>query len=392
MDTNDDYYKLTLQQQRFCDEYLIHFNAFKAAANAGYSENTARKGELLHLPKIQLYLKDQMRRTQSRLEITHDMILTELAKIAFSNMGNYFDEYAVLKPMHRLSADEKAAISQYQVLDATDEYGHRVGELSKIKLHNKMAALDKIARHLGFYEVSRKSESPEVGKMEGEYQVASITYQDEEGEDGLEVGKMEVEESGIDTPLTTSRSELGTGSLERSSASLDIPFQFPPTGMGATGSDVAGWGLFARLEAETPPYTLPEGGQPTNGSSFMPKKQAQMNNRTDPTLLKSENMENILTLSPLYLMTDGLNDRMIEVRHQLLKDSMTDGLNDRVIELNRRTNLDGAELSSEIATSSQPLAGELLAMTFEREFALGTGADTGPSTGSGQAVVKACAV
>src|SRR6202012_5607910 len=121
MNTNDEH-NLSHQQQRFCDEYLVHFNAFKAAVNAGYSENTARKGELLHLPKVQYYLQDAMRKTQSRLQITHDMILSELAKIAFSNMGNYYDEYAVLKPMNQLTNDEKAAISQYQIMDAMDNY------------------------------------------------------------------------------------------------------------------------------------------------------------------------------------------------------------------------------------------------------------------------------
>jgi phage terminase small subunit len=142
---------LTLQQKRFCDEYLVSFNAYRAAMLAGYSENTARKAELLHLPKIQDYLKAAMNKTADRLQITHDMILRELAKVAFSNMGNYYDNNGVLKPMNELTDDEKAAINQYQVLDAVDGDGQRIGELSKIKLHNKMSALDKIARHLNFY-------------------------------------------------------------------------------------------------------------------------------------------------------------------------------------------------------------------------------------------------
>jgi hypothetical protein len=180
--------RLTHQQQRFCDEYLTHFNAFKAAVNSGYSENTSRKGALLHVPKIQHYLKEAMNRRSQRLEITHDMILRELSKIAFSNMGNYYDEYACLKRMNELTVDEKAAISFYDITEVQDGEGYRVGMQSRIKLHNKMSALDKIARHLGFYGVavkqnqepriktqdeeslrqeSPKSESPEVRKMDG---------------------------------------------------------------------------------------------------------------------------------------------------------------------------------------------------------------------------------
>lgn len=35
--------KLTLKQQRFADEYIIHANVVRAAINAGYSENYANK-------------------------------------------------------------------------------------------------------------------------------------------------------------------------------------------------------------------------------------------------------------------------------------------------------------------------------------------------------------
>ncbi|OCX50677.1 hypothetical protein BEL04_23210, partial [Mucilaginibacter sp. PPCGB 2223] len=182
-ETNELYGKLTHQQQRFCDEYLTHFNAFKAAINSGYSENTSRKGALLHVPKIQHYLKEAMNRRSRRLEITHDMILRELSKIAFSNMGNYYDEYACLKRMNELTVDEKAAIASYDITEIQDGEGYRVGMQSKIKLHNKMSALDKIARHLGFYGVSG------VGK----YQVASIKYQEEDSPmyESPEVGKTE---------------------------------------------------------------------------------------------------------------------------------------------------------------------------------------------------------
>jgi hypothetical protein len=106
-----------------------------------------------------------------KFEVTHEMILRELYKIAFANMGNYYDDNAVLKPINQLSDDEKAAISQYQLIDCIGDYQERAGELSKIKLHNKLSALDKIARHVGFYlkkSESRRSESREVRVEESE--------------------------------------------------------------------------------------------------------------------------------------------------------------------------------------------------------------------------------
>jgi phage terminase small subunit len=190
---------LTLQQQRFCDEYLVSFNAYRAATCAGYSENAAHKAELLHLPKVQAYLKAGMAKNAERLQVTHDMILRELAKIAFSNMGNYYDDTATLKPMYALTSDEKAAISQYQIMDSLDQDGNRVGELSRIKLHNKMSALDKIARHVGFY--SEKTQELRVKNQEvlNQTQESGAKNQDEEGlvvnGDGELVAELTTEEA-----------------------------------------------------------------------------------------------------------------------------------------------------------------------------------------------------
>ena len=182
---NDFYGKLTHQQQRFCDEYLTHFNAFKAAVNSGYSENTSRKGALLHVPKIQHYLKERMAARSQRLEITHDMILRELSKIAFSNMGNYYDEYACLKRMNELTVDEKAAIAYYDITEVQDGEGYRVGMQSRIKLHNKMSALDKIARHLGFYGTAVKQNQEPRIKSQDEVAAAVAVAGEFEEEGGL---------------------------------------------------------------------------------------------------------------------------------------------------------------------------------------------------------------
>jgi phage terminase small subunit len=143
---------LSYKQQKFCEEYLLNFNAYRAAISAGYTENTARKGDLLHVPKIQAYLKDAMSRSAARAELTHDMLLRELIKIAFCSMGDYYDDQGDPKRMHELTDDEKAAISYFERKDVEGEEGYIKGEVFKIKLHNKMAAIDKLCRHTGFYK------------------------------------------------------------------------------------------------------------------------------------------------------------------------------------------------------------------------------------------------
>ena len=51
--------KLTARQERFCREYIIDYNATKAAVRAGYSEKTAKSigSENLTKPDIRTYIK-----------------------------------------------------------------------------------------------------------------------------------------------------------------------------------------------------------------------------------------------------------------------------------------------------------------------------------------------
>ena len=154
----DTFEQLTFKQQKFCTEYLISFNAYRSAIIAGYSVNSARKCELLHIPKIQAYLKETMNKSAARAQITHDRILREYEKIAFSSMGDYFDERGVSKQMVELTYSERAVLSYYEMVNTVDDNGFVVGEKVKIKLHNKMAALDKIARHTGFFNA--KADKP----------------------------------------------------------------------------------------------------------------------------------------------------------------------------------------------------------------------------------------
>lgn len=59
--------KLTAKKQRFCDEYLISFNATQAAIKAGYSEKTAySQGQrLLKNVEVKAYLDEQKERIHS---------------------------------------------------------------------------------------------------------------------------------------------------------------------------------------------------------------------------------------------------------------------------------------------------------------------------------------
>ncbi|WP_295655623.1 terminase small subunit [uncultured Mucilaginibacter sp.] len=150
-----DAFTLTPKQQRFCDEYLIDMNATRAALRAGYTQATAMNGQLMEMPKIQAYLKERTAEAAQKLQVSHETLLGELMKVAFANMGDYFGDDGRVKAMQDIVDDKKSAIWSLKVSEG--KYGTTV----QLRLHNKLAALEKIAKHIKFYEVEQKKPEPQ---------------------------------------------------------------------------------------------------------------------------------------------------------------------------------------------------------------------------------------
>lgn len=75
--------KLTVKQQRFCDEYLIDLNATQAAIRAGYSEKTARQtaAENLSKPYIREYIDKRLAEKEAELIADQDEVLQMLTRV-----------------------------------------------------------------------------------------------------------------------------------------------------------------------------------------------------------------------------------------------------------------------------------------------------------------------
>lgn len=169
--------KLTAKQQRFVEEYLIDLNATQAAIRAGYSEKTAAsQGQrLLNNVEIASAVSVAQMARSKRTEITQDRVLAELAKIGFSDIRKAV-KWGV-SPHD--SQDENADANGLNIYpvelvsSATidDDTAAAVSEVSltqtgvKIKLYDKLAALDKIGRHLGMFEGTQGEGGEEAKRM-----------------------------------------------------------------------------------------------------------------------------------------------------------------------------------------------------------------------------------
>lgn len=139
------------KQERFCQEYIIDLNGAAAATRAGYSENTAKEqaSRLLTNVNVQEKIQKLMAERSIRTKTTQDMVLRELAKIAFSNMRNYASwssDTVTLIDSHDLTDDNAAVVVNISKTTTKD------GGSIKFKLHDKVNALELLGKHLGIFK------------------------------------------------------------------------------------------------------------------------------------------------------------------------------------------------------------------------------------------------
>lgn len=106
---------LTEKQKAFVREYLVDLNATAAAKRAGYSEKTAYSvgNENLTKPEISKAIQKAMQERQERTQVTQDMVVQEISKVAFKDAADFAE--------------------------------------SELKYANKLKALEMLAKHLGLY-------------------------------------------------------------------------------------------------------------------------------------------------------------------------------------------------------------------------------------------------
>ena len=144
--------KLTPKQRAFVAEYLVDLCATQAAIRAGYSVKTAGwiGPQLLTKTHIAAEIEKAMANREKRTLVTADAVITELAKIGFSNMQDYVGESFSVQDIQGLTRDQAAAIQEITV----------DGDKIRFKLADKRAALVDIGRHLGIFEKDNKQNNP----------------------------------------------------------------------------------------------------------------------------------------------------------------------------------------------------------------------------------------
>ena len=165
------------RRELFCHEYIIDFNATRAAIAAKYSKKGSRTcgARLCAGVDIRNRIAELTRSRAEKLDVSADWVIAELRKIAGHEAVDLFTEDGNLKPMAEWSASSRAAVVglefEERFEDSKDGREH-VGTNRKIKFADKIKALELLGRYLKLFK--DQLEIPGLDRLADEMEKARL--------------------------------------------------------------------------------------------------------------------------------------------------------------------------------------------------------------------------
>ncbi|MHC4215670.1 MAG: terminase small subunit [Planctomycetota bacterium] len=165
---DDNLYRLTAQQRRFAEEYVIDLNGTAAAMRAGYSPKSAQAtaSRLMNTVSVSHYIDSLILERGERCEVTADMVVRELAGLALSNIINYdFDEDGFVTLREGAPDIALRAVKKIKRRVRYDENGDKIIE-TELELWDKNAAIRMLGKHLGMFIERHEHTGPGGGPIQ----------------------------------------------------------------------------------------------------------------------------------------------------------------------------------------------------------------------------------
>lgn len=165
------------QHKRFADKFFETLNGSKSAIYAGFAEASARQeaSRLLDRDDVQSYLQELRDAASEKTGITAARVLEEIGRLAFSDIRNYYKGDNQLIPVTDLDDDAAAALASVKTFEEFTPDGDPIGTSKEIKLYDKLAGLEKLAKHLGLYEKDNSQSRPVNNVNIGKEQIDKIS-------------------------------------------------------------------------------------------------------------------------------------------------------------------------------------------------------------------------
>ena len=158
--------ELPWKLERFCQEYVTHYDEDRAAQKAGFPpwHSIAVGKRLIADPIIQSRIQQLQEFESVKLGINRSRILSEYMKFVNFNVQDVIDDDGCLKPLHELDRSTAAAIRELKLgsKKVKDKDGNEVlkSYIKEFATVDKKSALDALAKHLGLFDKDQKKELP----------------------------------------------------------------------------------------------------------------------------------------------------------------------------------------------------------------------------------------
>ncbi len=144
-------YRLTLRQWQFICNYLSHFNALRAAADAGYSTSSNAAGyQILQSPGVRIAIADILARRAQDYSAEHDRIIEALLIIAYSDPLDFcFWQGSIMywTDLEKIPAHKRRAIRKIRRTETEGKYGMRY--VTELEFEPRIKALELLMKHTG---------------------------------------------------------------------------------------------------------------------------------------------------------------------------------------------------------------------------------------------------
>lgn len=170
---------LNPKQQKFVDEYLVDLNAKQAAIRAGYSERTAEQqgSRLLSNVKVSAAIREAKAERSERTKIDADWVLARLAQEAEADVADLYDDSGAIKPVREWPKIWRQGLVTGLDIDETSVDGVKYGEVSKIKLSDRIRRIELIGKHVDIRAFAERMEhtGKDGGPIKTEVDLSQLT-------------------------------------------------------------------------------------------------------------------------------------------------------------------------------------------------------------------------
>lgn len=153
--------ELPYRVQRFCQEYVVHYDGEKAAKNAGWPmwNAYAASNRLLADEKVKKEIERLQKKIAVNLQITAEAVLSNYAKMAHANIMDFVDSDGCFLGWDKIDRDKAYNIESVKfgskIIKDSDGNDKVVPYIKDFKLLSKKAGNDALANHLGLFNTDK---------------------------------------------------------------------------------------------------------------------------------------------------------------------------------------------------------------------------------------------